>query len=208
MEHLFIPGKNETTAPLLLLHGTGGDEHSLVDIGHFISDGAAILSLRGDVLEGTANRFFKRYPDGRLDLESLAEKTDQLHLEVEKLTKRYDLDMAELVVVGYSNGANIAANSLLQKENSFRRAILFHAMPAENEQQTFSLAKQHVFLTAGLNDPLVTAADSERLVSRLEQRGAKIETVWTAAGHALTMEELEAARSWYEKHTELESREA
>ncbi|WP_099223688.1 alpha/beta hydrolase [Listeria costaricensis] len=207
MEHLFIPAANEAAAPLLLLHGTGGDEHSLVDIGRFISSEAAILSLRGDVLEGTANRFFKRYPDGRLDLESLAEKTDQLLAEVHLLAEKYHLSVEQLVAVGYSNGANIAANSLLQKKNSFQKAILFHAMPADNEPQTFTLRERAVFLTAGLNDPLVLSKDSERLVAELEQRGADVSTVWTAAGHSLTMEELEAARSWYEAHTGTQDKE-
>lgn len=61
MEHIYIPGKNKDLAPLLLLHGTGGDEKSLVEVAEFIAGDAAVLSLRGDIKEGGANRFSKDF---------------------------------------------------------------------------------------------------------------------------------------------------
>lgn len=128
MEHIYIPGKNKDLAPLLLLHGTGGDEKSLVEVAEFIAGDAAVLSLRGDIKEGGANRFFKRFHDGSLDLEDLESKTSELITTTRELAKKYQLDFERIIAVGYSNGANIAANALLQAENSFHKAILFHAM--------------------------------------------------------------------------------
>lgn len=200
MEHLFIPGKNKDLAPLLLLHGTGGDEKSLVEVAEFINSDAPILSLRGEIKEGGANRFFKRFHDGSLDLADLEIKTKELINTTRELAEKYELDFEKIIAVGYSNGANIAANALLQAEDSFHKAILFHAMPAGNEQPAFSIDHRSVFFSAGLNDPLITAKASEKLVEILEQRGAKVETVWTAAGHSLTMEELEAAKKWYQNN--------
>ncbi|EDN9303217.1 alpha/beta hydrolase [Listeria monocytogenes] len=200
MEHIYIPGKNKDLAPLLLLHGTGGDEKSLVEVAEFIAGDEAVLSLRGDIKEGGANRFFKRFHDGSLDLEDLESKTSELITTTRELAKKYQLDFERIIAVGYSNGANIAANALLQAENSFHKAILFHAMPAGNKQPEFSISHRSVFLSAGLNDPLITAKASEELVEILKQRGANVETVWTAAGHSLTMEELEEAKKWYQNN--------
>lgn len=171
MEHIYIPGKNKDLAPLLLLHGTGGDEKSLVEVAEFIAGDAAVLSLRGDIKEGGANRFFKRFHDGSLDLEDLESKTSELITTTRELAKKYQLDFERIIAVGYSNGANIAANALLQAENSFHKAILFHAMPAGNKQPEFSISHRSVFLSAGLNDPLITAKASEELVEILKQRG-------------------------------------
>ncbi|MHC5250801.1 alpha/beta hydrolase [Listeria kieliensis] len=198
MEHLFIPGKTNAP-PVLLLHGTGGDEHSLVDVARFVAPDAPVLSLRGDVSENGANRFFKRFADGSLDLVDLAGKTKDLLSETKRLAKEYGLDFHDFVALGYSNGANIAANALLQEEDSFHYGILFHAMPAGNDPATFNLAHRRVLLTAGMNDPLVTQAASEALLKELKQRGALVETVWTVSGHQLTMPELEGARDWYKK---------
>lgn len=178
MEHIYIPGKNKDLAPLLLLHGTGGDEKSLVEVAEFIAGDAAVLSLRGDIKEGGANRFFKRFHDGSLDLEDLESKTSELITTTRELAKKYQLDFERIIAVGYSNGANIAANALLQAENSFHKAILFHAMPAGNKQPEFPISHRSVFLSAGLNDPLITAKASEELVEILKQRGNDLDSSW------------------------------
>ena len=56
--HQFIPGSSERT--LLLLHGTGGDEHQLLALGRELDPAAAILSPRGPVSENGHLRFFRR----------------------------------------------------------------------------------------------------------------------------------------------------
>jgi predicted esterase len=48
--HIFQPGSSDWT--LLLLHGTGGDEHDLIGLGRQLAPDAALLSPRGKVLEG------------------------------------------------------------------------------------------------------------------------------------------------------------
>ena len=56
--HRFEPATEQKRPPLLLLHGTGGDENDLIDLGHLVAPGAALLSPRGKVLEGGMPRFF------------------------------------------------------------------------------------------------------------------------------------------------------
>ena len=52
--HRFVPAREGVEGAgivLLLLHGTGGDENDLLQLGEMISHGAAILSPRGRVLD-------------------------------------------------------------------------------------------------------------------------------------------------------------
>lgn len=197
MEHIFIPGKNPALPPFVLLHGTGGDERSLLQIAELIAPDAAVLAFRGDVPEQGANRFFARYADGSFDLESLAEKTEQLMVQTAKLATEYDFGLENAIAVGYSNGANIAANAILTREDGFGKAILFHAMPSGAAMPDFSLAGATVFLTAGVNDPLISAEGSQQLIDLLVERDAVVKDVWTQQGHQLTLPEVEAARDWY-----------
>ena len=44
----------------MLLHGTGGDETSLLPIAQELNKQATVLSIRGDVSENGMNRYFKR----------------------------------------------------------------------------------------------------------------------------------------------------
>src|SRR5437773_7878212 len=66
------PGREPT---LLLLHGTGGDENNLLQLGRTLSPGSALLSPRGKVDEGGALRFFRRIREGVFDQEDLARRT-------------------------------------------------------------------------------------------------------------------------------------
>ena len=60
--HRFLPATDPRRPPLLLLHGTGGDENDLLPIAHRVAPGRTILSPRGQVNEQGLTRFFRRSP--------------------------------------------------------------------------------------------------------------------------------------------------
>ncbi|MDX7954079.1 alpha/beta hydrolase, partial [Lichenihabitans sp. Uapishka_5] len=65
--HHFVPATAQGRPPLLLLHGTGGDEHDLIAWGAAVAPGAALLSPRGPVTERGMPRFFGRLAEGVFD---------------------------------------------------------------------------------------------------------------------------------------------
>jgi phospholipase/carboxylesterase len=102
----FEQAEDKTRPPLLLLHGTGGNENDLLPLGLQLSPGAALLSPRGKVSENGMPRFFKRRAEGVFDVEDLKARTDELAEFVAAARKSYSL--AQPIAVGFSNGANIA----------------------------------------------------------------------------------------------------
>src|SRR6202008_3949305 len=80
-EHVYQPAKTKPgQAPitLLLLHGTGGNEHDLIPLGRSLAADAGVLSPRGNVLEPVMPRFFRRLSEGVFDLEDLQKRTHEL----------------------------------------------------------------------------------------------------------------------------------
>jgi phospholipase/carboxylesterase len=195
--HLFEPGQDPVAPPLLLLHGTGGDEHDLVRIGRALSPKSALLSPRGDVSEGGARRFFARLAEGVFDPAEVTRRTHALADFIATAAKQYRFDPARLIAVGFSNGANIAATLLQLRPESLGGAVLFRAMVVLDQPAApASLQGKRVLLVNGSFDPIVPADHPPRLAALLEAGGAKVTTRSLAASHALTPADVPAARAW------------
>jgi phospholipase/carboxylesterase len=98
--------------------------------------------------------------------------------------------------VGFSNGANIAASLLLRRPGLLRGAVLLSPMVPFEPAVPPRLAGTAVFIGAGKHDPIAPAAQAERLAELFRRSGADVTLHWEAGGHAVTREEVEAARAW------------
>jgi predicted esterase len=192
--HTFVPGNSSRT--LVLLHGTGGNEQDLIALGHELDPNAALLSPRGKVLENGMPRFFRRLAEGVFDLEDLKYRTNELADFVAAAAQRYGFTTDQLIAVGYSNGANIAASVLLLRPKIMRRAILFRAMVPLVPKTLPDLSSGRVWIGAGDNDPIVPASETKRLGELLRRAGADVTIRFAQAGHGLTNQDVEAARVW------------
>lgn len=196
-EHRFVAGSGTYAGvTLLLLHGTGGDENDLLPLGHALLPGAALLSPRGQVLEHGMPRFFRRLAEGVFDEADLIARTHDLARFVERAATVYDRDPARIIAVGFSNGANIAASALLLHPLLFHAAMLLRPMVPFEPRSLPRIPATPVLLAAGRFDPLVPAANTERLAELLRESGAEVTVEYALAGHALTPAEVETARRW------------
>jgi predicted esterase len=192
--HQFIPGSSDRT--LLLLHGTGGDENDLIPLGRELAPTAALLSPRGKVLENGYPRFFRRLAEGVFDLEDLKQRTDELADFVVAAAKHYHFDARQVVAVGYSNGANVAASVLLRRPGVLPSAILLRAMVPFIPKELPNLNGVRIWIGGGTNDTIIPRANTEHLVQMLTAAGAEVTARFFDAGHALTNTELVQVKRW------------
>ena len=204
-QHIFEPAAavpseasaKEGPPPLLLLHGTGGDESDLLPLGRTLSPGSALLSPRGNVSEHGANRFFARLAEGRFDPAEVTRRTHELADFIAAASKHYQLDPQRLVAVGFSNGANIAATILQLRPGIFGGAILLRAMVVLDQPAAAgSLAGQRVLIASGNHDPIVPNSHPPRLAALLRAGGAEVTLHTSAAGHGLAATDISAAQSF------------
>ncbi len=193
-EHEFIPGSSGRT--LLLLHGTGGDERQLLDLGRELDSAAALLSPRGQVMENGHARFFRRLAEGVFDLEDLKRRTDELAEFIAAAAAYYRLAPVKIVAVGYSNGANIAASILLTRPGILRTAVLFRPMVSQPPERLPDLSAVRVWLGAGKEDGIIPAGATERLIELLRGAGAEVTARFFEAGHELTTAEFVVVQRW------------
>ncbi|WP_144548105.1 alpha/beta hydrolase [Bacillus sp. X1(2014)] len=200
MKHIFNKGKNPSKPTFLMLHGTGGNELDLLPLAGMIDDEANVLSVRGNVLENGMPRFFRRLAEGVFDEEDLIFRTKELNEFLDEAAEKYEFDRDNILAIGYSNGANIAASLLFHYKHALKGAILHHPMVPRKGMNLPDLTGKSVFIAAGTNDPICSPMESTELQSLLEKANAKVELQWENRGHQLTRDEVEAAATWYQKH--------
>ncbi|WP_318616204.1 alpha/beta hydrolase [Sporosarcina sp. YIM B06819] len=197
MKHIFKQGTNASKPVLLMLHGTGGTENDLLPLADLIDPEASVLSVRGNVLENGMPRFFRRLAEGVFDEEDLIFRTKELNEFLIEAAAEYGFDRTNIIAVGYSNGANIAASLLFHYAGALRGAILHHPMVPRRGIDLPDLAGVQVFIAAGKNDPMCPAKESEDLDELLTGVGAETAIHWEMNGHSLTRTEVDAASEWY-----------
>ncbi|WP_141235180.1 alpha/beta hydrolase [Terribacillus saccharophilus] len=197
MKHFFHKGKDSTKPTFLLLHGTGGNELDLLPLAGRIDEDASVLSVRGSVLENGMPRFFRRLAEGIFDEEDLVFRTSELNKFLDEAGAEYDFDRENIIAIGYSNGANIAASLLFHYQNSLKGAILHHPMVPRRGIELPDLTGKNVFIAAGTNDPICSPAETSELEKLLKEAHADVQIHWENNGHQLTNTEVEAAREWY-----------
>ena len=179
--------------PLLLLHGTGDDEHGLLRLGEALSPGAALLSPRGTVREGTANRFFRRLREGVFDEDDLRLRVDELASFVRAAQERHGL--GPLHAVGFSNGANTAAALLLLHPGLLAGAVLVASVPPLAVPPAADLTGRRVLISNGEHDGMARPEQTGALAAQLAERGADVQVLTHPGGHQLVAEHVPAMQA-------------
>ena len=184
--HVFQPADDAAAGPpLLLLHGTGGDEHDLLPLRYYLSPGAAVLSVRGTVLENGMPRFFRRLREGVFDEDDLRQQADDLAEFVGLACQTYGIDDGSLVAVGFSNGANIASAMMLRRPGVLAGAVLLAAMVPFAEPPAADLSGALAIISNGARDPMITAQMTRLLARQLAERGAEVIELPHSGGHQI-----------------------
>ena len=198
--HRYEPGSEPGAPPLLLLHGTGGDENDLIPLGQKLSPGSALLSPRGDVLEHGLPRFFRRFAEGVFDLADVTRRTHTLAHFIAAAAGRYGLDQSRLLAVGFSNGANIATSLLWLRPESLADAVLLRPMLVFEPEKLPDLSGKRILVSSGTQDPIVPGDHSPRLAQMLRQAGAAVTLHRHEAGHGLAPADFAAAKDFISRH--------
>jgi phospholipase/carboxylesterase len=196
--HRFEEGAGGDTRPLLLLHGTGGDENDLLPLGRTIAPDAALLSPRGKVLENGMPRFFRRLAEGVFDEDDVRRRANELADFVGEARARYGIPSP--IAVGYSNGANIAAAILLLRPQVLAGGILLRATAPLSQTTPIDLKGIPVLIASGARDPMMSPEGAAKLAALLAQYGAKVEHQTLPSGHELSRADVTLAKQWLQAH--------
>lgn len=182
--HVYQPGSADRV--LLLLHGTGGDEHDLLRLGTALDPAAHLLSPRGMYLEAGMNRFFERYSDGSFNEASIDWAVEELAEFLNTAIDAYGLSGMPITAVGFSNGANTAAALILKHPGALAGACLFGSTQPYRDLTKVDLSGKRVWLANGDLDPYAPVSISEQWVASLRDFGAEVSWLRHPGGHQIS----------------------
>ncbi len=185
--HVFKQGDAEKR-PLLLLHGTGGNEHALLDIAAAVSPDRSIISPRGLVNENGNLRFFRRFAEGQLDEDDVRFRSHELSEFVAAAMTGYNLTSP--ISLGYSNGANVALAMLFMQPDILSGAVLLRSMAPFKVMPSVDLNQKPILLLNGAQDQILPLAATNQLVSTLNISNAKLTHQILPSGHGLTQTDI------------------
>jgi phospholipase/carboxylesterase len=194
--HDFEPATNPAAPALLLLHGTGGDENTLLPLGQAIAPGAALVSPRGNVLEHGMASFFRRLEKGVVDQQDLEFRTTELRSFIAFACRTYSLTSERLVAVGVSNGAILGASLALRHPDTCAGVILVRGMAPFMPEPIPDLRRKPILLLGGLDDPIVQTDEAGDLANIFRSANANVTAHWENAGHTLAQGDVLMAFDW------------
>lgn len=191
----FVPGDRGL---LVLFHGTGGDEHQFIELGAELAPGWALLGVRGQVSEGGALRYFRRFAEGHLDLDDMKIRVDEVAAHVQLRRAELGLEAKPLAALGYSNGANVVAGLLNRHPGLLDQAVMWRPMDPLPWADGHDLAGTLALITASLADHITPAEGAKSLAEHLTLAGASVESEWVQGGHSLTRQDVVLTKAFFE----------
>lgn len=193
--HRFIEGTNRSAKPLVLLHGSGGNEKSLLPFADDIAPTSPKLAIRGTVEIDGGYAFFNRFADRSIDENDLRIQAVMLANFINTAIFYYSFNSLP-ILVGYSNGSVMAAALLLSEADSYAGGVLLRPLQPFKHDLPYKLEQTAALVIEAKADERRVACDGLLTAEQLKRAGARVEHHNLAAGHAITSEDRDIARQW------------
>ncbi len=192
--HRIVEPQAPDGSTLVLLHGSGGNETSLLSFGRRVAPAATLFSVRGRSTEEGSPRWFRRLPGG-FDQPDIRAEAEAFAGLIEGAITGYGIDLERTVFVGQSNGANFLAAFLLLHTGLIRFAALLRPIEVLDPDSEANLIGTDVLAVLGARDGSLSGGTS--LATTLRKAGARVDAPIIEAGHDLVDADIAVTAAWW-----------
>ncbi|MCL8024085.1 alpha/beta hydrolase [Nocardioides bruguierae] len=193
--------EDDAARPLVvLLHGRGADERSIIGLARHLPAGASYVALRAPLgAEQSGYAWFANHGIGRPDADSLAGTMAWFDAWLASVAE----PGRPVVLVGFSGGAAFAGGLLLTRSERWAGvAVLAGTLPFEPagmDLTTGRLAGSRVLVAQGSADHVIPRDLLDRTRTWLaDESGADVTVHTDDGGHGLTAQGVTALAGWLE----------
>ncbi|WP_261335607.1 VOC family protein [Rhizobium leguminosarum] len=192
--HRFYTPPNPDGSVFVLLHGSGGNETTLMPLLNKAAPRATLMGVRGRATEEGFPRWYKRITPFSFDQNDIKTEAEAFAAFIEGAVKSYGLDPKKVVYVGYSNGANLLNSLLYLHPNLVHKAVLLRSMPVLSDYPHADLKGTDLLVISGKTDAYGKYASD--LEERLKSSGATVDSDVIPGGHDLGDADVPIIQKW------------
>lgn len=191
---LFQPEKPSGRV-MILMHGSGGDETTLMSLASRIAPDATLIGIRGRVVQDGVKRWYRRVTPTEFDQQDVRAEATAFAGFLREMARVQKLDLSAATFLGYSNGANLIAALTQLYPDLIHRAVLLRPMPVLTETAKVDLSDTRFLTIAGEQDRLYFPF-APKLEALLRGCGANVEARVIASGHGIGDEDARIVAEW------------
>jgi len=198
-KYRLIAGTGSTRPPLILLHGSGGDEEDMAPLAAELCPESTAIAVRGAIRWEEGFAFFRRFADRSIDEESILKQAPILAEFLVGVRARYGL-RERPILVGFSNGAIMAAALISICPDLAAGAVLLRPLAPFATPANTGLPGTPVLIIDGSKDDRRLPDDGRRLAEQMKEAGAALTHHQLPVGHAMTEADYALVREWIGAH--------
>jgi len=197
LHSIHSPAKEQTVnnPTLIMLHGRGADEHDLFGLKEYLDPRFNVYSVRAPFNFGWGGyTWFELFDDGTVDEESFSSSREQL------LDFIGDVASNDLYLLGFSMGAIMSYAVALKKSIQCKGIAClsgFAPMQLEDEYKLQQLQNLNIFISHGINDPIIPITSARKTKRLLDSSNAIVTYKEYSMAHEINEECLMDVRTWF-----------
>jgi len=181
---------------IVALHGSGTDETTVIPLARAIAPDAAIIAPRGRIDQNGERRWFRKLTPTSFDQDDIRHEASAFADFLDGLRRDGRIGAVEnTLVIGYSNGGNLASSVMLLHPGRIRRLVLLRCMPVLHRAPMTDLSGSKALVVAGRQDQTY-GPYARNLAGLLRRRGASVAGKSVDAGHLFGERDVVLIRSW------------
>ncbi len=146
-------------------------------------------------MQDGGTRWYKRITPVKFDQKDVKLEANAFVTSLTRLAEEKELDLSHATFVGYSNGANLLAATMMLHPDLVKRAVLMRSMPVLDNVSVANLGKARVLTITGQEDKLYSPF-APALSALLRSGGAKVDARTIEADHMLGEKDAAAISQW------------
>lgn len=189
----------EPGVAIVVLHGWAESEQVMLRRVRDLDERLTVIVPRAPIELPRGNGWYWRREKLVADRSSFDVVVEQLGLFVASLPDTYGIDPSRLLVMGFSQGAVLAAALTRMQADRFAGTVCLSGPPLPIDllyERPELMAGHPVFMAHGANDDIIPIVTGHRLRDLLIQRGADVEFREYGYKHEVTPEVIAAVNDW------------